>query len=217
MGDVMNIANKIEGRGIKSIVHFTTNRGLLGIFATNCVKSRERLNKDEHLSHIFQPNASYRDKDKDWLDYVNLSISRINTEFFNTSSGSWHKEKNFWWCILDFSPEILSHSGVSFTTTNNIYTSVRRGEGADSLENMFADEILQWPGKKVCRLENENSFFPTCRQAEVLYPREVSTEFLQAIYVQADSVADEVAGQLSAMNHRAIPIVICPDKFTDIR
>ncbi|MBU9833647.1 DUF4433 domain-containing protein [Rahnella sp. L72c] len=213
----MKISKKIEERKIKSVVHFTTNRGLLGIFATNKLKSRERLNKDQQLSHIFYPNASYRERDKAWHDYVNLSISRINTGFFNTSSNSWHKEKDFWWCILDFSPEILTHQDVYFTTTNNIYTGVSRGKGVDGLEAMFDECITQWAGRSVKRSVNESSFFPTCVQAEVLYPKELSTDFLQGVYVQEDWIADEVAGQLSAMNHRSIPIITCPDKFTNIR
>ncbi|KPA06462.1 DarT ssDNA thymidine ADP-ribosyltransferase family protein [Pantoea agglomerans] len=213
----MSIDEVIIKRSINSIVHFTTNRGLLGILATKTLKSRLRLNKDEHLIHIFQPNAAYRDKDKAWLDYVNLSISRINTEFFNTSSKSWHSEKNFWWCILDFSPKILNHQGVNFTTTNNIYTGVIRKPGHDGLEAMFADRINHWRGKDIVRPKALEAKFPTCLQAEVLYPKEISTEFLQAIYVQNDEIADEVAGQLGAMNHRNIPIITSPDKFTDMR
>ncbi|WP_323169728.1 DarT ssDNA thymidine ADP-ribosyltransferase family protein [Pantoea agglomerans] len=213
----MNIDEIIARRKITSILHFTTNRGLLGILATKTLKSRLRLNKDEHLAHIFQPNAAYRDKDRAWLDYVNLSISRINTGFFNTSSQSWHSEKNFWWCVLDFSPKILNHQGVNFTTTNNIYTGVIRKSGHDGLEAMFAGRINHWWGKDIMRQEGLESQFPTCVQAEVLYPKEISTEFLQAIYVQNDEIADEVAGQLGAMNHRNIPIITAPVKFTDMR
>ncbi|MDF5857589.1 hypothetical protein P4197_03525 [Pseudomonas aeruginosa] len=91
----MSIKQFIKQRGIESVVHFTTNRGSLGIFACNALKSRQRLNADEQLKHIFQPNARYRDKDLAWLDYANLSISRINMNFFNTCSGSWHRERDF--------------------------------------------------------------------------------------------------------------------------
>ncbi|QIJ50296.1 DarT ssDNA thymidine ADP-ribosyltransferase family protein [Raoultella ornithinolytica] len=51
----------------------------------------------------------------------------------------------------------------------------------------------------------------------MLYPKEISTEFLQAIYVQNDEIADEVAGQLGAMNHKNVPIITSPDKFIDMR
>ncbi|QIJ50297.1 DarT ssDNA thymidine ADP-ribosyltransferase family protein [Raoultella ornithinolytica] len=162
----MSIDEVVAKRNISSVLHFTTNRGLLGILATKTLKSRLRLNKDEHLKHIFQPNATCRDKDKAWLDYVNLSISRINMGFFNTSSKSWHSEKNFWWSVLDFSPKILNHQGVNFTTTNNIYTGVLRKTGHDGLEAMFADRINQWLGKDIIRPRALDAKFPTCLQAE---------------------------------------------------
>ena len=111
----MTIQQLIAERGIESILHFTTNRGSLGLFASRALKSRQRLNADQQLKHIFQPNARYRDKDRAWLDYANLSVSQINTAFFRTCSGSWHKEKDFFWCILDFTPEILLHDDVWFT------------------------------------------------------------------------------------------------------
>lgn len=122
----MTIQQLSAERGIESILHFTTNRGSLGLFASRALKSRQRLNADQQLKHIFQPNARYRDKDRAWLDYANLSVSQINTAFFRTCSGSWHREKDFFWCILDFTPEILLHDDVWFTTTNNIYTNVER-------------------------------------------------------------------------------------------
>lgn len=81
----MSIERFIKDRKIESIVHFTTNRGSLGIFASEALKSRKRLAVDEQLQHIFQPNAQNRNKDAAWLDYANLSISRINTSFFGFS------------------------------------------------------------------------------------------------------------------------------------
>lgn len=63
----MTIQQLIAERGIESILHFTTNRGSLGLFASRALKSRQRLNADQQLKHIFQPNARYRDKDRAWL------------------------------------------------------------------------------------------------------------------------------------------------------
>lgn len=212
----MSLEEVIADRGIESVVHFTTNRGSLGVFAAKALKSRQRLHTDYQLKHIFQPNAANRGKDAAWLDYANLSITHINTAFFG-ASGSWHKEQNFFWCILDFSPEILTHEGVWFTTTNNIYTGVRRSQGCNGLEASFDDPIIQWAGRSVRRPLDLAPNRTTCAQAEVLYPVEVSTDYLQRIYVRTESESDELAAQMAAVGHRDIVIEICPDLFVEIK
>ncbi|MNF53663.1 hypothetical protein D3C84_350630 [compost metagenome] len=212
----MSLEKVIAERGIKSIVHFTTNRGSLGVFASGALKSRHRLNADQQLKHIFQPNATNRNKDAAWLDYANLSITHINTAFFG-ASGNWHKEQDFFWCILDFSPEILTHEGVWFTTTNNIYTNVRQDQGAEGLEAAFSDIIIQWPGRRVTRPKNHPLNRTTCPQAEILYPQEVSTKYLRKIYVRTESESDELAAQMAAVGHRNIPVEVSPNLFVEIK
>lgn len=213
----MSLQRVVADRGIESVVHFTTNRGSLGVFAAGTLQSRQRLNVDAQLKHIFQPNAAYRGKDVDWLDYANLSISHINSNFFRTASDSWHKERGFFWCILDFSPQILSHEGVWFTTTNNIYTGVSRGQGPDGLEAAFQNPVTLWEGNIARRSPHHPINRTTCPQAEVLYPVGVSTDFLQRIYVRTDSESDELAAQMSAVGHRNVTVVVNPDLFVEIR
>ena len=75
-------------RGVAQVVHFTTVSGLTGVLAAKAVKSRARLPTDKYLEHVYQPNSAIR-KDRAWLDYVNLSISRINDWMFDSST-SWH-------------------------------------------------------------------------------------------------------------------------------
>jgi hypothetical protein len=212
----MSIEQFIKNRGIESVVHFTTNRGSLGVFASGGLKSRQRLNSDQQLAHIFQPNAKRRNKDAAWLDYANLSISRINASFFQYS-GNWHKEQNFFWCIFDFSPEIMLHEGVWFATTNNIYTGVRQSQGLSGLEAAFQETTVLWDGNTVTRSSTHPPFLPTCPQAEILYPSEVSTRYLQRIYARCDSDSDEIAAQMYAMGHREIPVVVNPGLFGDIK
>jgi ssDNA thymidine ADP-ribosyltransferase, DarT len=209
----MSISDVVERRGIKEVLHFTTNLGLIGILDSRHLKSRQRLNKDERLEHIFSPNAAVRDKDSAWLDYVNLSISRVNNKFFDISRNRWHKGKPLWWCVLSFRPIILSHNGVYFTTTNNIYTDVARGSGAEALESMFAPKIKQWAGTYVTRPTGMDTAWPTCEQAEVLYPGEVSTSFLQAIYVGGDEQVDEVYGLFAGLGHPEIGTIVQPRLF----
>jgi hypothetical protein len=208
----MIIQDLISTRGIKEVLHFTTNKGVLGVLDSRALKARDRLQKDERLEYIFQPNAKDRTKDAKWLDYVNLSISKINIDYFN-ASGSWHRTDNLWWCVLSFDPKILTHEGVYFTTTNNIYTGVLRQTGAQGLERMFAESIIRWNRNIVARPASTPHNWTTCNQAEVLYPGQVSTEYLKKIYVDNDQAADELAGQLHMLGHPEFPIEIRPTLF----
>ncbi|MBX8577767.1 DarT ssDNA thymidine ADP-ribosyltransferase family protein [Pseudomonas cichorii] len=213
----MSIERLSRERGIESILHFTTNRGSLGVFASKALKSRQRLNADQQLKHIFQPNARFRNKDVAWLDYANLSISQINTDFFRTCAGNWHKEKDFFWCVLDFSPDIMLHDNVWFTTTNNIYTGVQRARGMAGLEAVFQPTTHQYQNYYAHRSDDHSLNSPTCYQAEILYPGELSTDHLQRIYVRCDNDTDELAGQMAATGHPPVEVVVMPELFEGIR
>src|SRR6266568_5565351 len=211
----MSISDIVERRGIEEVLHFTTNLGLIGILDSRYLKSRQRLNRDERLEHIFSPNAAVRDKDSAWLDYVNLSISRLNNKFFDISRNRWHKGRPLWWCVLSFRPIILSDNGVYFTTTNNIYTDVARGARAEALESMFAPKIKQWPGMYVTPPSEMDPAWPTCEQAEVLYPGQVSTSSLQAIYVGGEEQLDEVYGLFAGLGHRELETTVQAKLFSN--
>jgi hypothetical protein len=136
----MTVAEIIERRDIQEIVHFTTNKGVLGTLAARSLLSRKRLASEKLLDHILKLNAAYR-KDTAWLDFVSLSITRINSPFFSVSAGRWHIGQDIWWCILSFLPVILTHDNVYFATTNNIYPSVKRGVGCAGLEALFDNAV----------------------------------------------------------------------------
>lgn len=218
----MSVDRIVRERGITEVLHFTTNKGCLGVMATRALKARERLREEEVLEFILQVNAEDRSRDAEWHGYVNLSLSRINTHFFKTS-GFKHREKDIWWCILSFSPAILGHAGVYFTTTNNMYSGVKRAVGADGLTALFGPKIHRYYLSKesrnvvVTRDVSLPRHLTTCEQAEALYPGEVSTEFLQAIYVSHEDHADEVAGQIGVVNHRSVDIIVAPDKFKEFK
>lgn len=207
----MTISTLVNERQISEIVHFTTNKGLLGVLYTQCLRARERLAEDARLEHILKLNSAVR-KDKPWFDYVNLSISRINSHFFSSSS-RWHATDDIWWAVLAFSPEILGHEGVVFTTTNNMYTGVQRNSGVAGFNALFAPIITRWDGEYVTRPAAHPPFLTTCEQAEVLYPGEIPTDWLRRIYVQNESNADEVCAQIGAVCHRSIEVVVDPSKF----
>lgn len=203
----MSVADVIQQRQVQEVLHFTTNSGLAGILASRAVKSRAILPAEKGLEHVYSPNCQYR-KDTAWLNYVNLSISKINLHLFGISSEKWHVDEDLWWAILAFQPEVLTHDGVYFTTTNNMYTGVRRGLGEEGMEALFEPRVTRWAGSTVDREPSLPDASPTCGQAEVLYPQELSTEHLQRIYVVEEDHGDAVAGMLGAIGHPSVEIVV---------
>lgn len=180
----MSISKIIKDRGIHEILHFTTNSGLTGILHLGAVKTRKALPKEEHLDYILRLNCEDRRKDVKWHNYANLSVTSVNKRLFGISKDRWHAGMDGYWCILSFNPEILTHPDVVFTTTNNIYTSVRRNTSEEGLENMFAEKVIRWGGNIAVRDIDTPLNQPTCNQAEVLYPGELSLQYLERIYVK---------------------------------
>jgi len=179
----MKVQEIIDRHGIEEILHFTTNKGLTGILATGTVKARNLLPKEKYLEYIYEYNCPNRSRDKEWWGYANLSITSVNRKLFNISSGKWHVDEDGWWCVLSFLPEICTHKGVYFTTTNNMYSGVERRQEAEGLEALFAPRICQWTSNYISRPLDCPSNQPTCHQAEVLYPHEVSLKYCTRIYV----------------------------------
>lgn len=196
-------------RGVKDVVHFTTLRGAVGVLASGAVKSRLSLPRDSYLEHVYRPNANTR-KDPLWLDYVNLSIERINDSMFNASA-RWHIADNNPWVVLSFGVAILGHPGVVFTTTNNIYPSCQRVEGLQGFKAMFADSVTGRYGDVHVRDEKRPEW-PTDRQAEVLYPRKLSCEYLRRIDVQLPEAEDQIHGALAGLN-LSVPVRYAPEVF----
>ncbi|UGT62854.1 DarT ssDNA thymidine ADP-ribosyltransferase family protein [Nocardia asteroides] len=209
----------VKDRGIKEVVHFTTNHGLLGILSRWAICSRQRLDIDKYLENIALPNCEVR-KDPQWLDYINLSISVVNNPMLG-SSQRWHdrpadsEREAVWWAVLAFSPEILADEGVWFTTTNNTYSAVvRRGQGIDGLRDLYSEPIpWGYYGSVKTRIDVPHDQ-PTDVQAEVLYPGELSLSKLQAVYVPRDEHLDEIEGWFGAFNRMRNCEISCrPEVF----
>ena len=198
-----------EGHGITQIVHFISLPGAVGVLASGAVKSRERLPSEDYLRYVYQPNAQFR-RDLPWTGYVNLSIERINDWMFQTSM-RWHAADGNPWVILSFDPQILAHQGVVFTTTNNIYPNCKRAEGLAGFSMMFADEVQGWYDTRHNR-SGKLPAWPTDRQAEVLYPDELSCQYLQRIDVQVAETADHLAGPLDIFG-LDVPVHHAPEAF----
>ena len=218
--EAMTIPEIIESRGIERIVHFTTNLGALGVLATKSLKARARLREDELLVNVAKMNAKDRSRDVKWHDFVNFSVTNINTSFFGASTWE-HRDKDYWWCILAFDPIILTHPGVWFATTNNMYSGVLHGQDADGLAALFKPTITQWHSYKEHRVVNRPIGFSsnqtTCLQSEVLYPGQISTQYLRTIFVRDHESSDELAGQVAAVAHPLVTIEVRPDLFQNIK
>ena len=197
-------------RGIGQVVHFTTMSGAVGIVAAKSVLSRKRVSSDKYLEHVYQPNAAFR-KDLEWLDYINLSVERINDWMFSHST-KWHPAENNPWVVLSFSPSILAHPGVVFTTTNNIYPACERAEGIAGFHRMFGEVVRGRYSQCHVRNDDMSTAWPTHRQAEVLYPGELSISHLQRIDVQAEESVDTIHGILGAFGMK-IPVCHAPEVF----
>jgi hypothetical protein len=205
----VSLDEEIRSSGVTEIVHFTTNSGLIGILYAHAVKSRLRLPTEQHLEYVYEPNSAFR-KDTPWLGYVNLSISRINKQFYDVCSGKWHVDEDRWWAVLSFDPQLLLDPGVLFVTTNNMYTGAVRGSGVAGFRQLFAPRVVRWNGYEVIRPSSLADKLTTCPQAEVLYPDELSTSYLRTIYVSTPEHADVIAGQLSVFPHEGVSVVVDP-------
>jgi hypothetical protein len=214
----MNIEEAIRQRGITEVLHFTTNRGLVGSLAKSALLSRRALPSDDYLEHVLHPNAHQRpeesamfDKREDWLDFVNLSVSEINRRFFNVSE-RWHQDASVWWVILSFDAAIMTHRGVYFATTNNGYTLCNRAAGIEGFEKLFSSPVQRKPNWAVSRYSRPQTL-PTCEQAEVLYPERVSIEYLRRIYVRTEDERDIVRGFMREFGLADVAVDLNPRKF----
>lgn len=209
------IEDFVAARGITEVLHFTTNNGLIGIFAQGALLSRDALSAEERLESVRLLNCTIR-KDPEWTDHVSLSISAVNSDFLR-SSLQWHPPSHeLWWAVLSFSPRILSDPGVVFTTTNNTYDSVvKRGEGIDGLSKLYEPAVRHgYYGSVARRHPSTPGNQPTHIQAEVLYPRPVDLTDLQAIYVPEDDHIDDVKGLMASIrNSPRVPVKVRADVF----
>ncbi len=195
-------------RGVRELVHYTTQKGIHGTIAAKAILSRAQLDKDEYLKHIREP--VWPRKDPSWVDHISLSVTSINDDLFFRSHGHF---QHLWWTVLSISTAILEGEGVVFTTTNNIFPKVRRGEGVPGFEAMFSDPVY---GKhsSVHTRAGVPDCQPTDRAAEVLYPQRISTENVQTVYVLDAEHKRTVLAWCEALDHPELCVEIRPDVFS---
>lgn len=219
----MSIENQIAAREITEILHFTTNRGLVGSLACGFLLSRPLLKKEDYLKYVLHLNsknrpeeADYFDKSADWIRFVNLSVSEINRRFLDVSR-KWHTSEDVWWAILVFDPQILTHENVWFSTTNNGYEDAIREKGETGFSKLFAQSIIRKRngpyGEWSCSRNSRESKLPTCEQAEVLYPDKLSFQYLKKVYVENETHSDMVRGWVNDFNFPDVHVETNAQKF----
>lgn len=187
----------IAERGICEILHFTTENGALGFLATRALLPRAELATEKQLEHIMRNNCTVR-KDPAWAGHNSMSVTRINSKFFAYSSRT--HGTDLWWCILAFSPEILTHPRVVFSTGNNTWPRARKNEGADGLRNMFAERVPGTYDSTIHRRSDTPLNEPTTEEAEVLYPGRIALDHLLFAYFRDQEHADIFAAQADTLD-----------------
>ena len=194
-------------RGVREILHFTTDRGILGALRKDALLSRKRLQDDPDLEFIFQ--AVWPSKAPEWDDHVSLSITSINRRLYDQAVA--HMPER-WWAVLAFDPAILDHKGVWFATTNNIFPSCERDQGADGLAALYADPVVGLRGRRFTR-EGLPHAQPTDRAAEVLYPGQLSLRHLTAVCVSDEDQRHLVLAWCDALGRADVPVEVREDAF----
>ena len=201
----MSVAERARERGITEILHYTSQKGIQGSVMKGAVLSRQQMENDEDVAYIFE--GVWPRRDHVWVDYISLSISRINASLYDKSRARY---PDWWWAVMSFSPEILDHDGVWFTTTNNVYEDVlERGQGVDGLEALFKDRVpWGYYGAVSVRRDSHPDNWPTDRQAEVLYPSTLSLDHLLCVYVPGSQHRALVHAWCEAFNRPEYEVVV---------
>lgn len=215
------IARELVRRGITEIVHFTSNHGVVGMLATGHLLSTKRLRSEQRLQYVAHMNSltraeeeEYFDKTEDWIDFISFSLSEINFRYFKFSRQR-TRNRDLFWALLAFDPEVTQHESVYFTTTNNSYEHCDRKPGLVGFNAMFEPHIQRkgdWRAHRRLRQDH----LATCEQAEILYPCSLSLDFLRTIYVAANDDHDRVAAWLKQFGVAHVTVEIAPAKFNGV-
>ena len=192
------ISTAAKNRGIDRIVHFTTDSGALGILAAQALVPRAQLAQTELLEYIIHNNCEIR-KDPQWTNYNSLSISAINTRFFEYSRKKHSENRSAWWCVFSFSVSILDHDGVYFVTGNNTWPNSEKKLGLKGFEQLFATTVPWSFNRTLSRNPRQASSLPTSPEAEVLYPGKLDFSFVQNVFFLEQIHADQFAAQAATL------------------
>ena len=196
-----------RARGVTEVLHFTTDKGVLGSLRKGALLSRHRVQDDPDLAFIFQ--AVWPVKAHAWVDFISLSLHTINRDLFRRAE---RNNPDRWWAVVSFDVSILDHDGVWFATTNNIYPSCIRDQGAAGFNRLYDDPVIGRYQSVHTRAGLPDAQ-PTDRAAEVLYPGRIELEYLTTLYVPEEQHRQLILAWCDALNRPAVPVSVREDVF----
>ena len=183
--------SEILTRGIKYLIHFTTTLNLRSILECGKLIPRETIESMADEKIDFLDYIQLTDKNRlDGKQFINLSISRINTYLFERFQERTRENASVNWCILRINPIYIYAKETKFSIANAASNESKQfGITGDfeKFKSLFADHL---PIKYGVRPEGMDPMFPTSVQAEVLVREEIPTEsILEVCFDSPESLA----------------------------
>ncbi|MGO4299385.1 DarT ssDNA thymidine ADP-ribosyltransferase family protein [Leifsonia sp. RAF41] len=170
----LDIAARLEARGVTRLTHFTNSRNLRRILRTGEILSTAELERREAL-HVITDRERYDGQ----RDHVCCSLEYPNMFYFFRASGRLATVNYSDWVIFLIDPMQAARAGVLFSPVNAATGSGRYlSSGAEAVDKLFAPSVN---GRARRATHNVNS--PTDVQAEVLIPRSIPLSAVTGIVV----------------------------------
>lgn len=207
----MSVAQAANARGITEILHYTSSKGVMGSVIVDALLSREQVEQTDEVRYIYE-GVWDRSRDVEWVDYISLSVTSVNTDLFQRSR---RNHPDWWWAVMSYPVEILDDPGVMFTTTNNAYTETcKRGSGLDGFNAMFADAV---PWGHYGSIARRHDAFPrnkpTHSAAEVLYAQSLPLSRMQALLLPDESKVSLISSWCEIYGRTEPEVRIAPEVF----
>ena len=199
----MNGYEKLKGRGVSRLCHFTKLQSLTHILATEegVVAS----------SSIQQDTKNINDSDRydGELDHVCCTVEYPNSWFLKSAITA-HVDKVFRdWVVLCIDLEVLLVRKAKFCECN---ASTAYGryiqDNFELVDQIFADRVSSFCYPRT------SSMLPCCPtngQAEILIKDNIPRKYISKIIVGNDNVAKQVYAMQKVYSISTIPICIAPD------
>lgn len=189
-----SIKKIIKDREITELIHFTSTRGLEGIFKARHILSRFELENSNFVDDneiLFNSNDTFRMEGK---NYINLSVSKPNKSLFNRFKHRKESDPTIGWCILKINPHVLLDDNLKcfFSITNAANSAAKNDYGiksdVESFKKMFNDEVVvkNSYGSKTYSRFGLNKNQTTDNQAEILVEGKIPFKYINAICFETE-------------------------------
>lgn len=181
--DYIDIANEVNKRGIKHLVHFTPTINLMSIIEQQALISRAGLEslgieQFDVLDYVqFTDSIRYDDK-----NYINLSITTPNKFLFKRFRDRTKDDPTLSWCILLINIEPVYWQDTLFSVTNAASRAAQSygiNGSVETFKKMFSSELMT--KQKIFRAPNYPDNQTTDFQAEVLVKDRLSLEYIEKV------------------------------------